>query len=990
MRSSLRLNRNVNGFRRFSLSYSASGEDASEMVKLSRILLLVVAAKLVGCATSTKSVVIVNNKQMTYNRKGELVEIESDERVKSPKLMMQGKPVKLLEKSNIFKQSAFVTNSNFKDAKKGILMVKDKTRDQWGHPPLRSPPHTPTRAQRPTKKPQSSHIYPEITSFSTPNPYDHSSVIITDDLTSVEDSLNQIYNEAFKNDFQKLQMVTDRPPPQPEEEPGQQEESDEAPAYYVYSTPPPTPTIIPMYLSSQKPKKKKKSTTTTTTTQPPMLDHLIQNLDLYRKILAPNCTFPKSEFDIATESTIVQITPKPNQTVEKAEKPGDHKQIEGKKKKKKKCKKKHGHGHSHEDDDSSYEESHEVTKHKPDVHEHFHHFDKEHAGHGHGHGHKHKHKHKHDSEVFYIDPLDEKLDKATDIFSTFYNFIEDAMVSKEFLQYGRDGGSDSYVDSDSSHDDYGDGGGWEGYFDRRRKRSVDQASAPRKSLTTKISVTSEYDDSPAGFSSSLRPISLKLPPTTPKKPTKPKKKKPKDDYSDEDSEEYSLFGDIMNFRDDFDDTGDVDEDMSDSEYYYEEIPQNRLPSGDPMGGKDYSEEAEDSPISGMFNSIGDLFSSWTGYGDSAARNPPKRNYYDYGDEGRSTTEKVEHQPKRPKRENVPWYHPSFLFTDDDDDEAAAISSTTRRNWPWQQLDDDEEAAATTTMKTESTPTTSTEKDSIGFLDRVSQFWSAAPAESESQKPKARPKRKTYDGHQLWRVEARTKSERKAIDEFKLSPEGSKLRWLKGPSTKGISDVVVAPELVESFKEFLAESDAAHFVRVRDIQHAIEFENPRLNKREQIEHEVIHGHPLTWFRYHPYRDIQSYFEFLKRKHSDVVDLIQIGWSFEGRPLTIVKISHRGSESLAKEHRSVVKRPAVLIQSGTEAHEWLQISSTTRIIETLVSRIDSNDTVGDLIRQVDWFVMPVLNVDGYDWSIHYDRLWQKTRSKHFPATGIWTSA
>jgi murein tripeptide amidase MpaA len=121
------------------------------------------------------------------------------------------------------------------------------------------------------------------------------------------------------------------------------------------------------------------------------------------------------------------------------------------------------------------------------------------------------------------------------------------------------------------------------------------------------------------------------------------------------------------------------------------------------------------------------------------------------------------------------------------------------------------------------------------------------------------------------------------------------------------------------------------------------------------------------------------------------LIQIGWSFEGRPLTIVKITdHIESKMLPKEPRSILQKPAIFIQSGAESHEWLNIACATYILNKVVGKMNGNGTDINLIESFDWYFMPVMNPDGYEHSMNYDRIWQKTRSKHFPETSLWSTA
>lgn len=43
-----------------------------------------------------------------------------------------------------------------------------------------------------------------------------------------------------------------------------------------------------------------------------------------------------------------------------------------------------------------------------------------------------------------------------------------------------------------------------------------------------------------------------------------------------------------------------------------------------------------------------------------------------------------------------------------------------------------------------------------------------------------------------------------------------------------------------------------------------------------------------------------------------------------------------------------------------------------------KIDGNPEK-EILRSVDWYIMPISNPDGYEFSLNYDRLWHKTRSK-----------
>lgn len=280
---------------------------------------------------------------MTYNRKGELVEID---KVTSDK-KTENKPVKLVEKSNIFKTSAFVTDSKFKgnksDFKSGLVTKKNFTLSRVppsrGNLVTKNHPH-PTKASTTIHR---STTFPPTDSATTttPMPPPFTAIIFSDDFSSTENSLHNTYDD-IKSDFQQYSPVTQRP---------QSIES----TIFVYSTPSPT-TLSSIIVKKTKKKKKNKKVTTTPI---PIHEHIIQNLDYYRKLLGLNCT--KTEVEKQAEQLVVSITPKPSinikmsgdsvKTVHIEDSSYNNSSEEGKddkkKKKKKHCKKKHGHHSSH-------------------------------------------------------------------------------------------------------------------------------------------------------------------------------------------------------------------------------------------------------------------------------------------------------------------------------------------------------------------------------------------------------------------------------------------------------------------------------------------------------------------------------------------------------------------------------------------------------------------------------------------------------------------
>lgn len=580
-----------------------------------------------------------------------------------------------------------------------------------------------------------------------------------------------------------------------------------------------------------------------------------------------------------------------------------------------------------------------------------------------------------------LPPLGEDYEEVGSMFESFYRALEGALSSSkdpttevddedyesrdesiseksEEEEEEEEDEEEEESDEESDNSDYTD--------DKKRKKR-DLESKSRKSLTTKITVTSEYDDSKA----ELQKID-----GTNKTTVKTKKKRVE---SEESEEEMNLLDELMEnfnyseenysdevvkaqkgvkdqssvenlprpskiYQEDYEEPGNNQEDYEEPENIlnnhddYEEtydFKSNQPPSYDDSSEflENTSEEPEDSNfITRVFSSITSFFSSlFNGFSEPS-------------------TAKVD--LKRPKRENgeqFSWFDDDLTtippFSNDE------VLTTTSRAMPYD------------------------------FFGMFSNLMPTGRRESPFNLNPSPMMRKKYTNYQLWRIFPTSSDDLSHLDDFRMSEEGSKVHWLKPPSLHGSSDVIIPPEYLENFKEFLKDGGIKFSVKLRNIQHAIRFENLRLNRRQQIETEILNGHPLTFYHFHPSKDIFAYYGHIKRTYPNFVELIPLGFSYNSKPLTIVKIAT--SKNLRK--------PGIFILSGTSPHMWLSIASSLHILNNLVTNAASNDSFGAMIRKYDWYVLSLLNVDGYDHTMTYDRLWMKTRSQHLNENdGIFSTA
>ncbi|KAJ2952784.1 hypothetical protein O0L34_g7144 [Tuta absoluta] len=309
-------------------------------------------------------------------------------------------------------------------------------------------------------------------------------------------------------------------------------------------------------------------------------------------------------------------------------------------------------------------------------------------------------------------------------------------------------------------------------------------------------------------------------------------------------------------------------------------------------------------------------------------------------------------------------------------------------------------AVTTTRRP---PTTTTEASSwfASWLDTEDKEETEQPQQVEvetdddgayavtepNKKVKKKPLKKTYKGYQLLRAYPDAQWKVHELLDLQEDGQGSGLMWWTVPTLSGSTDLLVPPDLLVDVKDHLQSNKIDFDVVIWDLQKAITYENPRLSKKQRLELEHLRGHPLTWRRYHRYADILRYLEYLQHRHADLVELIPLGMSSEGLPLVAVKVSMPSNETVPKNARKNSKKyklksrmkPAVWVEGGAHAREWITPAVATWMLHALVEGDKGLGAQTDMLEHADFYILPVLNPDGYEHSHTYDRLWVKTRSR-----------
>nr|CAD7425784.1 unnamed protein product [Timema monikensis] len=106
------------------------------------------------------------------------------------------------------------------------------------------------------------------------------------------------------------------------------------------------------------------------------------------------------------------------------------------------------------------------------------------------------------------------------------------------------------------------------------------------------------------------------------------------------------------------------------------------------------------------------------------------------------------------------------------------------------------------------------------------------------------------------------------------------------------------------------------------------------------------------------EVNKYMDLLARSYPELVSIEEIGRTHENRTLRVLRIS---TARHGRRHRK-----AILIDGGIHAREWVAPAMVLYVVNQIVEHRSSN---GEMLEGVDWFALPVVNPDGYEFTHSY---------------------
>lgn len=215
---------------------------------------------------------------------------------------------------------------------------------------------------------------------------------------------------------------------------------------------------------------------------------------------------------------------------------------------------------------------------------------------------------------------------------------------------------------------------------------------------------------------------------------------------------------------------------------------------------------------------------------------------------------------------------------------------------------------------------------------------------------------SYEGYKVFRVTPKLERDVKILQmlgNYENVDLWSKIRNVNQPV-----DVMVSPKYQQIFSLILKQTKMENEVLIENVKE--KFDAERASQTSAIKPR--RGR-ITFNSYHRYETIQEYLKEVATSQPSIVTLEVIGQTYEGRDLNLIKLCQD----------SCGNNPIIFIDCGIHAREWISPAMCLYIIQELAE----NAANAEMLNKTDWYIIPVLNPDGYEFSHTDVRMWRKTR-------------
>jgi murein tripeptide amidase MpaA len=235
-------------------------------------------------------------------------------------------------------------------------------------------------------------------------------------------------------------------------------------------------------------------------------------------------------------------------------------------------------------------------------------------------------------------------------------------------------------------------------------------------------------------------------------------------------------------------------------------------------------------------------------------------------------------------------------------------------------------------------------------------------------------------YQVIRVVPKTEEQLAYLKDLYKAQVELKLDFWVAPAAVGrICDVMMDTSALSSWLvERLTEMNIPYTITIEDVQMLVRERkvkhdfNRFLSRRRKRD---VNAPFYDFHTYGEYHEMIAYMKDVVQKYPNIAQLRSIGGiTVDGNQIYMMKIGNKNAKT--------VNRRAVWVDGGIHAREWASPHVVMYLINTLTSEYSRNETIRRYVDNLDFYLTPVVNPDGYIYSHSSDspsvRMWRKNRN------------
>ncbi|XP_048361991.1 mast cell carboxypeptidase A-like [Sphaerodactylus townsendi] len=174
-------------------------------------------------------------------------------------------------------------------------------------------------------------------------------------------------------------------------------------------------------------------------------------------------------------------------------------------------------------------------------------------------------------------------------------------------------------------------------------------------------------------------------------------------------------------------------------------------------------------------------------------------------------------------------------------------------------------------------------------------------------------------------------------------------------------------------DFQVSLHLANYVLMKLEQNELQYEVLFHNLQEQIEKQFDGGNYFrkmhSYTKYNDWEKIVAWTERIARNNPKMVSRIEMGKTSEGRPMYLLKVG-----------KVTGQKKVIFMECGIHAREWISPAFCQWFVKQATHTYGEDKVMTKLLDSMNFYVLPVFNVDGYVWTWTNNRFWRKNRSNN----------